>query len=151
MWQGKLTVQKHQIAIKLYTAVEDRQIHFHLLHKRDRTRVQQRMVDPETDTPVQPDEALKACEAAPGVYVVITRAEIERSEPKPAGEVRVSQFVPVSAVDPRLFDRPYYLGPGADSTVDYFALANALERNKCARIATWAMRAALVCWCPAFA
>ena len=35
MWQGMLTVQKHKIAIKLYAALEDRQVHFHLLHKRD--------------------------------------------------------------------------------------------------------------------
>ena len=49
IWQGTLNVQKHEIAIKLYAAVEDRQVHFHLLHKRDRTRVQQRMVDPDTE------------------------------------------------------------------------------------------------------
>ena len=40
IWQGNLSVQKHEIAVKLYSAVVDRQIHFHLLHKRDRTRVQ---------------------------------------------------------------------------------------------------------------
>ena len=56
IWQGTLIVQKHEIAVKLYSAVVDRQIHFHLLHKQDRTRVQQRMVDAETEEPVPPDE-----------------------------------------------------------------------------------------------
>jgi DNA end-binding protein Ku len=140
IWQGMLTVQKHKIAIKLYAAVEDRQIHFHLLHKRDRTRVQQRMVDPDTDKPIAQDETLKAFEAATGLYVVVTPGEIERSEPKPTREVTVRQFVPVPAIEPRLFDRPYYLGPGTDTSVDYFALAHALDRKKCAGIATWVMR-----------
>jgi DNA end-binding protein Ku len=140
MWQGVLTVQKHQIAVKLYAAVDDRQVHFHLLHKRDRIRLQQRMVDPETDKPVEPDEMPKAFKSAPGLYVVVTPEEIERSEPKPTREVRLNQFVPVPAIDPRLFDRPYYLGPGTDSTVDYFALAHALDRKKFAGIATWVMR-----------
>ena len=42
IWQGNLLLQKHEIAVKLYAAVSDRQVHFHLLHKRDRTRLQQR-------------------------------------------------------------------------------------------------------------
>ena len=144
IWQGTLTVQKHEIAVKLYAAVEDRQIHFHLLHKRDRTRVQQRMVDSETEKPVPLDETRKAFEAEPGLYVAVTREEIEGSAPKPAREIRVSQFVAVPAIDPQLFDRPYYLGPGADSATDYFALAQALEKKKCAGIATWVMRQPLL-------
>ena len=140
IWQGTLTVQKHEIAVKIYSAVEDRGIHFHLLHKRDRTRVQQRMVDSETEQPVPLDEAQKAFEAEPGLYVPVTREDIERSAPKPGREVRVSQFVPVRAIDPQLFDHPYYLGPVADSATDYFALAQALDKKKCAGIATWVMR-----------
>jgi DNA end-binding protein Ku len=140
IWQGTLTVQNHEIAVKVYSAVEDRQIHFHLLHKPDRTRVQQRMVDPETEQPVPLKEAQKAYEAEPGLYVAVTREEIEWSGPEPGREVRVSQFVPVRAIDPQLFDRPYFLGPGADSATDYFALAQALDKKKCAGIATWVMR-----------
>jgi DNA end-binding protein Ku len=140
IWQGTLTVQKHEIAVKVYSAVEDRQVHFHLLHKRDKTRVQQRMVDPETGEPVPLEEARKAFEVEPGLYVALTRDEIERSAPKPRRDILVSQFVPIRAIDPHLFDRPYYLGPGADSATDYFALAQALDKKKFAGIATWVMR-----------
>ena len=121
IWQGTLAVQKHEIAIKLYAAVEDRQVHFHLLHKRDRNRVEQRMVDPKTETPVPLDEVRKAFEAEPGRYVVVTRrGRIERSQPKAARELKVSRFVPIAAIDPQLFDRPYFLGPDKDSANDYF-------------------------------
>jgi hypothetical protein len=101
IWRGTLTVQKHEIAVKVYSAVEDRQIHFHLLHKRDRTRVQQRMVDPETEQTVPLDEARKAFKAEPGLYVAVTRKDIERSAPEPGREIRVSQFVPVRVIDPQ--------------------------------------------------
>ena len=140
IWQGTLTIQKHEIAIKLYAAVEDRHVHFHLLHKRDRSRVAQQMVDPETEKPVALDEARKAFEAEPGLYVIVTREDIERSEPKAARELRVSRFVPIDAIDPHLFDRPYFLGPDKDSANDYFALAKAVDRSHCAGIATWVMR-----------
>jgi DNA end-binding protein Ku len=140
IWQGKLTIQKHELAVKLYSAVLDRQTHFHLLHKRDRTRVEQRMVDSETGKPIPPDETRKAFETEAGLFVAVTPEEIERSVPKPSREVRISRFVPTAAIDPQLFDRPYYLGPAQDSETDYFALAQALDRKKCAGFASWVMR-----------
>ena len=73
-----------------------RQTHFHLLHKRDRTRVEQRMVDAETEKPVPPDETRKAFEAEPGLYVVVTPEEIERSGPEPSREVKIRRCVPTA-------------------------------------------------------
>jgi DNA end-binding protein Ku len=140
IWQGTLTVQKHQIAVKLFSAVLDRQIHFHLLHKTDRTRVQQRMVDEETHQPVDMKEVRKAFEAKPGVFIAITPEEIEAAEPEPNRDVTIRRFVPLKAIEPQLFDRPYYLGPTDDSATDYFALVQALDKKKTAGIAAWVMR-----------
>ena len=67
IWQGSLKIRKNELPVKLYSAVQDRQIHFHLLHRRDRTRVQQRMVDAETGKAVPLSEAQKAFEAEPGL------------------------------------------------------------------------------------
>ena len=140
IWQGALKIQKHEIPVKLYSAVLDRQIHFHLLHKHDRTRVEQRMVDSETEKPVSPDQTRKAFEAESGVYIAVTSEEIEQSVPEPSREVTVSRFVPAEAIDPELYDRPYYLGPAGDGETDYFALAQAIEKKKTAGFATWVMR-----------
>ena len=139
IWQGKLTFQKHEIGVKLYSAVQDREVHFHLLHKREHARVQQRMVDAETEKPVPLEQARKAFEAAPGLYVALSSDEIEQSVPAPSREVRISRFVPIDAIDPQLYDRPYYLGPAENSETDYFALAEALDANR-AGIASWVMR-----------
>jgi DNA end-binding protein Ku len=140
IWQGNLAVQKREIAVKLYSAVMDRQIHFHLLHKSDRTRVQQRMVDAETEKPVPLDQTQKAFEAESGVYVAVSSEEIERSIPEPSREIRINRFVPTHAVDAQLCDRPYYLGPTDDSQPDYFALTQALDEKKSAGIVSWVMR-----------
>jgi DNA end-binding protein Ku len=150
IWQGTLNIEKHRLTVKLYAAVLDRQIHFHLLHKRDRTRVEQRMVDAGTQRPVRLEETRRVFEAEPGVFVSVTPAEIERSVPEPTREVKISQCVPIQAIEPQLFDRPYYLGPDPDSVTDYFALAEALRTKKTAGIASWVMRkhsyvGALIC------
>ena len=140
IWQATLTIKKHELPVKLYAAVEDRETHFHLLHKRDRTRVEQHMVDSETGQPVSSTEALKAFEAEPGLFVKLTPEEIERTEPPPSRAVKIDEFISVSAIDPFLYDRPYYLGPESDSIEDYFALAQALSRQRKAGIAHWVMR-----------
>ncbi len=140
IWQGNLVVQEHEIPVKLYSAVLDRQIHFHLLHRPDRTRVQQRMVDAEAKKPVASDETRKAIEAEPGIYIAVTAEEIEGSIPKANRNVTISRFVPSHAIDPQFFDRPYYLGAAGVSEQDYFALAQALETKKCSGIARWVMR-----------
>jgi DNA end-binding protein Ku len=120
IWQGTLNIQKHKIAVKFYSAVVDRQIHFHLLHRQDRARVEQQMVDAETNEPVLLKEARRAFEAEPGLYVEITRDELERSTPDPSREVRISHCVPVHAIDEQLYDHPYYLGPSDSSSSTYF-------------------------------
>jgi DNA end-binding protein Ku len=140
IWQGTLVIQKNQIDVKVYSAVVDRQIHFHLLHKRDRTRVQQRMVEAETEKPVPLDQARKAFEAEPGLYVVITGDELKRASPESARDITISRFVPIQSIDAEWFDRPYYLGPAGEATREYFALAQALKRKKSAGIASWVMR-----------
>ena len=113
IWQGTLTIKQQKLPVKLYSAVQDQHVHFHLLHRRDRTRVQQRMIDTETDQPVPFSDAQKAFEAESGRFVTITPEDIEKSVPKPDRNVTLHRFVPLSAIDPRLYDRPYYLGPGA--------------------------------------
>jgi DNA end-binding protein Ku len=140
IWQGQLSFRKHEIPVKLYAAVVDRQIHFHLLHKRDRTRLQQRMVDSETQEPVTADQTRKAFLAEPGVYVAVTTEEIQRTVPEPSRELRITRFVPAHAIDPELYDRPYYLGPGEESDTEYFALAQAMKKKKAAGLASWVMR-----------
>ena len=48
--------------------------------------------------------------------------------------------MPIAAIEPQLFDRPYFLWPTGDSAADYFALAQALDRKSRAGIAHWVMR-----------
>jgi DNA end-binding protein Ku len=140
MWQGNLIIQKHQVAVKLYAAVSDRHTHFHLLHRPDRARVQQRMVDVETGEPVSADETRKAYEIEAGVYVVLSSEELEEIVPKASRDIRIDRFVPELAIEPQSFDRPYFLGPTGDSHADYFALAEAIQSKKSAGVATWVMR-----------
>jgi len=59
IWKGTLEVGRSPIPVKLYSAVEDRSVHFHLLEKRAHVRVKQHMVNPDSGKEVRNDEIQK--------------------------------------------------------------------------------------------
>src|SRR5687768_14434584 len=114
MWKGVLALPKLRLPVKLYAAVEDRTVHFHLLHERDRQRVEQRMVDPESGEAVASEGVRKGFEAEPGVFVVLDHEDLASLEPRPTRDVELVQFLPAGTIDQAYYDRPYWLGPDGD-------------------------------------
>src|SRR5690606_7212626 len=74
MWKGVLLVGDERVAVKLYSAVEDRSVHFRMLHATDRVPVQQRLVEPESDTVVEYAAAQRAY-LTPERELVMLRSE----------------------------------------------------------------------------
>jgi DNA end-binding protein Ku len=139
MWKGVLRLGEPSVAVKLYAAVEDTAVHFHLLHDLDGVRVQQRLVNPETGGVVAADRVRKGYALEPGTFVLLEPEEVTRLAPKASRDIEVTTFVPLDAIAPPWFARPYHLGPDASAT-QYRALAAALEREQCQGIARWVMR-----------
>jgi DNA end-binding protein Ku len=139
MWNGALKVGKTRIGVKLYAAIEDSAVHFHLLHDRDHERVKQHMVNPVSGEPRERDQIQHGFEIQRGTFVLITNDELAELEPEPSRDIVVASFVPESAIEPAWYERPYYLGPAGKSQ-DYFALARALAEQKRVGLARWVMR-----------
>ena len=139
MWKAELAIGKQRIPVKLYAGVQDRNIHFHLLHDKDEARVEQRLVDPETDEPVPNEELRKGYETQPGTFVILEPEELAELEPEPSRAVEVTRFVPTGAIHHQWYERPYWLGPDGDSDA-YFALAEALRQSEREGVARWVMR-----------
>lgn len=141
IWKGTLHVGEVEVPVKLYSAVEDRKVHFRLLDAKDREPVEQRMVHPVTGEAVEKDEVRKGWVAEPGVFVVLDDEDLARAQPEPSRDIELLRFVPAEAIDPPWYERPYWLGPdGADAREPYFALAAALEREAREGVARWTMR-----------
>jgi DNA end-binding protein Ku len=140
MWKASLRAGNQELLpVKLYSAVEDRAIHFRLLHAKDHVPVTQRMVDPNTEEEVPDDEVQRGLEVEEGVFVILHPEELASAEPEASRDIEITRFVPREAVDPGWYRRPYMLGPDGQSE-DYFALASALEETGRVGIARWVMR-----------
>ncbi len=139
MWKGRITFADVVVPVKLYAAVEDQKVHFRLLHAADGLPVEQRMVDPDQEEPVAPDDVRRGVEVDKGRFVVLDARELESVVPPPSRDIEVIRFVDRSLLGPEWVQRPYYLGPDGDPSL-YFALVEALRREGKIGIARWVMR-----------
>jgi DNA end-binding protein Ku len=139
IWKGVIRLGKRELPVKLYSAVEDRSVHFRMLHRIDQAPVEQHIVRKDTGKEVPKEDIRKAFAIAGDTAVILEPEELEELTPPESRDIELCRFVSRSVVSDQFFDRPYYLGPDRDSP-DYFALAQALERTGMVGIARWVMR-----------
>jgi DNA end-binding protein Ku len=138
IWKGAIKLGNIQVPVKLYSAVQDRDVHFTLLDKKQHARVEQRMVKPDSDEAVEYEQIRKGY-LSDGSYVMLERDELGQLAPKPSREIEVTRFVADDELGPEWFVRPYYLGPDG-SQDSYVALQRALAEEEREGIAQWVMR-----------
>jgi DNA end-binding protein Ku len=139
IWKGVLRFGEAAVPVKFYSALNDRKVHFRLLHQPDHVPVIQRMVHPRSGKPVPAEEIRSGYETAEGRIVVLERDELNDLEPEPSREILITRFVPPERIPTQWYDRPYYLGPDGAGT-GYFELAAALAREDRQGVARWTMR-----------
>lgn len=139
MWKAVIQCGQHPVPVKLYSAIEDRNIHFRILSRKDKQPVHGAMVNPETGKIVPHDETRRAYVADNGDRAILETSELDALAPKPSRDIELIAFLPPGQIDRRWYDRPYYLGPDGDSKV-YFAFTEAIERSGLHGLARWVMR-----------
>ena len=139
MWKGELKVGTTRVPVKLYSAVEDQTVRFHVLDDTAKKRVKQHMVDPDSGDEVPTEEIQKGYEIEPGKYVILTEEDLEKLEPEPSRDVEFVEFLPENTISQQWYERPYYVGPDGDVKT-YFAFVEALKKKKRESIVNWVMR-----------
>jgi DNA end-binding protein Ku len=86
------------------------------------------------------DEVVRGYEIDKNKYVVVTDEELERLEPEKTRDINLTQFVPADSIPPLYFERGYFLTPAAGSQKAYKLLAETMDKNELAGIATFVMR-----------
>ncbi|MDY6946692.1 MAG: Ku protein [Pseudomonadota bacterium] len=139
IWKGEVALGKLQVGVKFYAAIEDRSVHFHLLHQKDRAPVEQHIVRKDTGEDVPKEQLRKAFAVSPNSAVILQPDELETLVPPESRQIELLRFVPPAALGDQWYERPYYLGPDGDDDA-YFAFGAALARKQVIGIARWVMR-----------
>ncbi len=139
IWSGTLSFGLVSIPVNLFSANRSRHVSLRMLAP-DGTPLVRRYYDPETDEEVSRDRIVRGYEVEKDEYVVVTDEELEALEPEKSRDIDLRQFVPRDDLDPKFFERAYFLAPAGQSTKAYRLLAAVMERTGRAGIATFVMR-----------
>jgi len=139
IWKGIIRCDDFRLPVRLYSAVQDQRIHFHLLHDQDGIRVRQRLLNSVTGETVDYKQARRGAEVERGVFVMLGEQELASLEPEESRDIDVLCFLDPDQINHQWYERPYFLGPDGDNR-GYFALAAALQHEKKEGLARWVMR-----------
>ena len=141
IWTGALAFGLVNIPVGLYSATEDRTVHFNQFQKGTSDRIRYKRVNERTGEEVNFRDIVKGREVDDDTYVLLTEDELESVEPGRTRTIDITDFVDLAEVDPIYFQRTYYLAPrgdGADRS--YGLLHQAMAATNRAGIATLVMR-----------
>jgi DNA end-binding protein Ku len=127
--------------VKLFSAVEEKGIHFHQFEEGTNQRIRNKRVNEDTGKEVDYDKIVKGYETSNGKYVMLTPEELESVEPGRTRTIDIEDFVDLDDVDPIFFDRTYYLAPDGDAAKrPYALLLDAMAKTGKVAIARFVMR-----------
>ena len=93
IWKGVVCCEDFRLPVKLYSAVEDQRIHFHLLHDRDQVRLKQKLLNSITGEAVEYQQARRGAEVERGVFVMLSPDELSSLQPQESRDIDVLCFV----------------------------------------------------------
>jgi DNA end-binding protein Ku len=129
------------IPVRLYPATQSKAgVSFNLLHKKCGSRLKQQYICPRDNEQVSRDDMVKGYEFSKDQYVTFTPDELKALEEKATQSIDIDAFVPLSAIDPIYFERPYYLGPEKGGDKAYRLLTEAMQETGRAALARYAAR-----------
>lgn len=140
-WKGVISFGLVNVPVTLHTAVREERISFNQLHEKDHCRIGYKKVCKNTGKEVPPDEIVKGYEYAKGKYAIVTDEEIKEVQESlvTSKAFKIQEFVPEADIDPRFFEKPHYLLPGAEGETGYVLLREALRDTGTVGIGTITM------------
>ena len=102
-------------------------------------RLQQRLITPDEEEPVKPQERAKAFEYGRDQYVVLRDEEIKRLRPKTSSTMEILSAAKLSEIDPVFLETSYYLVPDAAGQKRYALLFASLQKSGYVALAKIAM------------
>ena len=127
IWRVAVSFGLVSIAVKLYSATEDKDIRFHQVHATDGGRVKYKRVCSIDGEEVEYSDIAKGYELPDGDVVILTDEDFEDLPLSTRREIEVLQFVDQDEIDPIMFEKTYYLEPDGPAARPYVLLRDALE------------------------
>jgi DNA end-binding protein Ku len=140
IWTGSISFGLVNVPVRMYSATEEKDLHFNYVHEPDGSRIGYQKFCKEEERPVPDEEIVKAFEIEKGEWVYMTDEDFEAAAPEAHRTIDIRDFVPYEDIDPIYFERTYLLGPQENGEKIYALLVRAMEDSGLAAIAKYVMR-----------
>ena len=139
VWKGFISFGLVSFPVRLFSAARAESVHFHMLHKKDLSRVKEVWYCADENKPVERSEIVKGYETSKHKYVVVEDEELKKIAPATAANMDILQFVKSDEVDPIFFESSYYVSSESSSAKPYALFVAALSATGQDAIAKIAM------------
>lgn len=129
IWKGSISFGLVNIPITLYSAEQKSELHFKLLDKRSKSEVHYQRVNEDTGQEVPWDQIVKGYKYEGGDYVLLDDEDFKRAAAEATQMIEISDFVDLSAIEFKYFEKPYYVVPGKKADKGYVLLREVLKRT----------------------
>jgi DNA end-binding protein Ku len=140
LWKGAVTFGLVNIPVRLYSAVQEKGLKFHMLHAKDGGRIKYQRVCAICGEEVTWDDIVKGYEYSKDHYVQFSDEELQAMDLDSIKAIDVVTFVPLEDIDPVYFNKTYYIVPEPSGLKAYRLLQEALEAEESVGLAKVALR-----------
>jgi len=138
-WSGTLTFGLVSVPVDLYPGNRTNRASLRMLSPEGEP-LARRYYSEKSGDDLQDDDMVRGFELEKDRYVIVTDEELERLAPEQSRDIDLRRFAPLEDIPPLYFDRSYFLAPSEGSEKAYRLLAQTMEKQKLAGLATFVMR-----------
>lgn len=140
LWKGAVSFGMVSIPIKLYTATEEKDIAFNMLHKKDGVRIKMQRYCPEDEEIVEMRDIVKGYEISPDNYVIMEPDDFDKVPVDTTHTIEITDFVPHDQIDPIYYQKTYYLEPDKVGAKPFALLREVLKDSELVALAKVTLR-----------
>lgn len=140
IWTGAINFGLVNIPVRLYSATQEHEVSFDLLHKKDFSPIRYAKICKAEEKEVDFKDVVKGYEYEKGQYVVLTDEDFERANQRKTKSIDIQSFSNENEIDTIYYDKPYYLEPDKGATKPYTLLREALKETGKVAVAIFVFR-----------
>jgi DNA end-binding protein Ku len=129
IWKGAISFGMVTIPVKLYTATEQKDVRFRLLHREDGAPIEEKRFCTADGKEVAWDDLVRGYEVKKGEFVVLEPDEIDAAKPESSTTIEIGDFVQAEEIDPVYYEKSYFLEPTEIGAKPFSLLKRALEET----------------------
>lgn len=129
VWKGAISFGLVHVPVKMFTATEDKDVHFRSIHRECGTPISNVRTCKHCDKEVELDDIAKGFEYEKGKFVLFNEEELEAMKPESARVIQILDFVDLTDIDPLYYQKAYYLSPDMSGAGAYSLLVEAIKQT----------------------